>query len=58
MESNGKLSGSNIILYCVVTRMELPEIRSIIKETKSEPFTTITDVSEVIGNHIKKFPKK
>lgn len=54
MEGTGHVSkGSKDVLYCVITRAEIFEFRRIIAESKGSTFTTVTDVSEVIGNHIK-----
>ena len=41
------------IIYCVITRAEIYEMRKLIHSLDIEAFTTITDVSEIIGNHIK-----
>lgn len=56
MEGNGRISGQKSILYCVVTRVEIPAIRRIIKEADSSAFVTISEVSEILGTHIKKQP--
>lgn len=56
MEGNGRISGQKSVLYCVVTRVELSAIRRIIKEADSSAFVTISDVSEIVGNHIKRHP--
>ena len=42
------------IIYCVITRAEIYEIRRIIHSLDIEAFTTISDVSEIIGTHVKK----
>lgn len=57
LEGEGLISGKKVVLYCVVTRIELPELRRIIKEDDFSAFATVTDVSEIIGNHVKKAPK-
>lgn len=41
------------ILFVVVTRLEVSEIRTIVKEDDSA-FMTVYDVLEVVGNHVKK----
>lgn len=46
------------MLYCVVTRIELPAIRRIIRQADQSAFVTISDVGEVIGNHMKQPPAK
>lgn len=57
LPGEGLINGKNTTLYCVVTRLELSEIRKIIEDDDIQAFATITDVSEVIGTHIKKVPK-
>ena len=42
------------ILYCVVTRAEIFELKGIIDNFDGSTFTTISEVSEIVGNHIKK----
>ncbi len=49
----GLISGEKTILYCVITRIELPALRKIIEKDDYSAFMTITDVSEIIGKHIK-----
>lgn len=44
---------SKDILYCVVTRAEIFDLKKIIENVEGSSFTTITDVSEVVGTHIK-----
>ena len=41
------------ILYCVITRGEIFELKKIIHSVPGSTFTTISDVSEIVGNHIK-----
>ena len=55
MEGEGLVSGKKSILYCVLTRFEIYELKDIIKEIDSSAFIAISDVSEIIGTHIKKF---
>ena len=54
LEGTGLISGKKVVLYCVVTRIELPEVKRIIHEDDASAFVTVTDVSEIIGQHIKK----
>lgn len=54
LEGEGLISGKKIVLYCVVTRIELGELKRIIKEDEGSAFATISDVSEIVGKHIKK----
>ena len=59
MNGSGMMSHPNkIILYVVITRIELPALRQIVKKADVNSFVTVTDISEVIGHHIKKIPKK
>lgn len=53
IQGEGLISGDKEILYCVMTRIEVPELRRIAEETDESAFITITDISEIIGNHIK-----
>lgn len=41
------------IVYCVVTRAEIFELKRIVKSVPGSSFTAISDVSEIVGNHIK-----
>ena len=41
------------MLYCVLTRIEVFELKRIVEEMDESAFVTITDVSDIIGNHIK-----
>lgn len=47
-----------IFLYVVITRLELPELREIIKGCDCDSFVTVSDVSEVIGPHVKRMPTR
>lgn len=49
----GLVSGKKTILYCVVTRIELSEVKRIVHDRDESAFVTVSDVSEIIGNHIK-----
>ena len=54
MEGEGLVSGKKTVLYCVLTRFEIHELREIIDNVDSSAFIAISDVSEIIGTHIKK----
>lgn len=54
LEGEGLISGKKVVLYCVVTRIELSELKRIIKGDDDSAFMTISDVSEIVGTHIKK----
>jgi len=53
VEGSGLISGKKDILYCVLTRIEIFELKKIVLAEDQKAFITITDVSEIIGNHIK-----
>ena len=53
LEGNGLISGEKMVLYCVLTRIEIPQLKRIVTEEDQSAFVTITDVSEIIGTHIK-----
>ena len=57
MEGTGRISGEKSVLYCVVTRVELSAVRRIITEADGSAFVTISDVSEIVGDHIKRHPE-
>lgn len=57
LEGKGMINGETMILYCVVTRLELSELRNIVNADDVQAFVTITDVSEIIGDHVKRKPK-
>lgn len=54
LEGTGLISGRKVVLYCVITRIELAELKSIIHSADESAFVTVTDISEIIGTHIKK----
>ncbi len=59
MEGMGFVSKNNMtILYTVITKYELSMLKDILNEADASSFVTISDVSEVIGKHIKKIPNK
>ena len=53
IEGEGLISGKKVVLYVVVTRIELRELKKIVEADDVSAFMTITDVSEVVGQHIK-----
>lgn len=53
MQGRGMISGNKTVLYCVLTRFEIGELKTIINSIDSSAFVTVTDVAEIIGNHIK-----
>ena len=54
MEGEGLVSGKKTILYCVLTRFEIHELKEIIKSIDASAFIAVSDVSEIIGTHVKK----
>ena len=54
MEGEGLISGKKVVLYCVVTRIELNELYKIIRADDNSAFVTVSDVSEIVGKHIKR----
>ena len=62
MQGEGMFSGKNTVLYVVLTRVEVTELRTVIEqvdiETNSPSFVTILDVSEVMGNNLMKYGKQ
>lgn len=55
LEGEGLISGKKTVLYCVITRIEINGLKHIINEYDGSAFVTITDVAEIIGNHIKNY---
>ena len=53
LDGSGLITGSKSILYVVVTRLEVSVIKRIVDEEDKSAFVTVSDVSEIIGNHIK-----
>ena len=56
LDGTGLISGHKAVLYCVITRLELPAMRRIIHNADQSAFVTVSDVGEIIGNHIKQLP--
>ena len=56
IEGSGLISGEKIVLYCVITRIELSTMRKIIEKDDYSAFMTVSDVSEIVGKHIKSWP--
>ncbi|MBD5396108.1 MAG: YitT family protein [Lachnospiraceae bacterium] len=54
LEGEGLISGKKAVLYCVLNRLEIYQLKQLIKEVDAQAFITVSDVSEIIGNHIKK----
>ena len=54
LEGEGLISGKKVVLYAVVTRIVIPELKRIVAADDYSAFVTITDVNEIVGKHIKK----
>lgn len=57
MEGEGLVSGKKVVLYCVINRMEVRDLRNLVNSIDASSFVTITDVSEIIGTHMKRFSR-
>lgn len=57
MQATGRISGEKSMLYCVVTRVELSTVRRLVGASEGSSFVTISDVSEIMGDHIKRVPE-
>lgn len=53
INGSGLLSGEKEVMYCVLTRIEVFELKKIANEMDESAFISILDVSDIIGNHIK-----
>lgn len=53
IKGSGLISGEKEVLYCVLTRMEVSVLKKICNEMDESSFISISDVSEIIGEHIK-----
>lgn len=53
IKGSGLISGEKEVLYCVLTRMEVFELKKICNDMDKSSFISISDVSEIIGDHIK-----
>lgn len=53
IRGKGLISGEKEVLYCVLTRIEIFELRHIVDKMDESAFVTILEVSEIIGEHIK-----
>ena len=57
LDAHGLISGKKDMMYCVITRLELMELRRIVEKDDGSAFITVSDISEIIGDHIKKTSK-
>ena len=58
IKAKGLISGEKEAMYCVLTRVEVFELRHIVEDMDESAFVTITDVSDIIGDHIKSTNKR
>lgn len=58
LRGKGLISGEKEVLYCVLTRIEIYELKRICEEMDQSSFVTILEVSDIIGNHIKSNRKR
>ncbi len=58
LRGKGLISGEKEVLYCVLTRIEVFELKRICDEMDQSSFVTILEVSDIIGNHIKSNRKR
>ncbi|MBQ9360778.1 MAG: YitT family protein [Lachnospiraceae bacterium] len=55
MRGEGMVSKNEMdVLYCVVTRTEIFTLKEILHEFPRSSFTTISEITEIVGNHIKR----
>ncbi|MBP5281983.1 MAG: DUF2179 domain-containing protein [Lachnospiraceae bacterium] len=47
------ISGEKTVVYCVITRIELSSLRKLVEREDYSAFMTVSDVSEIVGKHIK-----
>lgn len=57
LEGEGLISGKKVVLYCVLNKFEVNDLRAIIDSIDDSAFIAISDVEEIIGSHIKKSGK-
>ena len=58
IKGRGLISGEKEVLYCVLTRIEIYELKRICEDMDQSSFVTILEVSDIIGEHIKSNKKK
>lgn len=55
LQGKGGYTGeSKGVLYCVLTRLEISKLKSIISDIDEDAFVTISSVHEVMGGRFKK----
>ncbi len=58
MNGKGFISGEKEVLYCVLTRIEIFELKRIVRDQDKSAFISIIDVTDIIGEHIKSSTSK
>lgn len=59
IKGEGGFTGNEMnLLYCVVSKFEVTKVKTIVKETDSFAFLTVSDVSEVLGEGFKSLHNK
>lgn len=58
IRGKGLISGEKEVLYCVLTRIEVFELRHLVEKHDGGAFVTVLDVSDIIGEHIKSTNKR
>lgn len=58
LKGKGLISGEKEVLYCVLTRIEVFELKRICENLDQSSFISILEVSEIIGDHIKSNKKR
>lgn len=58
LDARGFISEKKDMMYCVMTRLEIMELRRIVDRYDGTAFITVSDISEIIGEHIKKTSSK
>lgn len=59
IKGEGGFTGNEMdLLFCVVSKFEVTKVKTIVKETDSFAFLTISDVSEVLGEGFKALNNK
>lgn len=59
LKGKGMYTGTDKnVLYCILQRGQLPELKEIVKETDRSAFVILTDVREVLGEGFKTYEDK
>lgn len=53
IRGKGLISGDKEVMYVVINRIEISELRSIADDMDEEAFITVLDVSDIIGQNVK-----